>query len=117
MIGPLLLCALGLYVAAGLATAAAFVTVGVAAVLPQPMTFTPGARLLLVPGAAALWPYVLIRWLRAREAGRPMTRTHRAIHRWIWPALALLVALGFTMALVLRPPPEPAQEQTQESKP
>jgi hypothetical protein len=36
-----------------------------------------------------------------------MTRTHRRIHRALWPTLALLVALGFTLALVLRPPPEP----------
>jgi hypothetical protein len=35
-----------------------------------------------------------------------MTRGHRAFHRMLWPALALAVALGFTMALVLRPPPE-----------
>jgi hypothetical protein len=25
----------------------------------------------------------------------------------LWPVLAVLVALGFTMALALRPPPEP----------
>jgi hypothetical protein len=67
MIGTVLLCALALYVAAGIVTAVAFVTVGIAAVLPQPMTFTPGARLLLVPGATALWPYVLVRWLKARQ--------------------------------------------------
>lgn len=36
-----------------------------------------------------------------------MTRGHRTFHRLLWPALALIVALGFTMALVLRPPPEP----------
>ncbi len=35
-----------------------------------------------------------------------MTRGHRSFHRMIWPALAVIVALGFTMALVLRPPPE-----------
>jgi hypothetical protein len=35
-----------------------------------------------------------------------MTRTHRMVHRLLWPALALIVALGVTMALVLRPPPE-----------
>jgi hypothetical protein len=35
-----------------------------------------------------------------------MTRGHRAFHRMLWPALALIVAFGFTMALVLRPPPE-----------
>ena len=38
-----------------------------------------------------------------------MTRDHRSVHRVLWPCLALLVALGFTMALALRPPPEPAQ--------
>ena len=36
-----------------------------------------------------------------------MTRTHRRIHRVLWPLMALIVALGFTTALVLRPPPEP----------
>jgi hypothetical protein len=42
-----------------------------------------------------------------------MTRTHRRIHRVLWPVMALVVALGFTMALVLRPPPEtPAVEQS-----
>ena len=56
-----------LYVAAGLCTAAAFVTVGAARVLPHPTTFTLGARILLFPGAAALWPYVLMRWLKARH--------------------------------------------------
>jgi len=38
-----------------------------------------------------------------------MTRKHRSVHRLLWPALALTVALGFAMALYLRPPkaPEP----------
>jgi hypothetical protein len=35
-----------------------------------------------------------------------MTRSHRMAHRLIWPLLALLVGLGFAMALVLRPPPD-----------
>lgn len=38
-----------------------------------------------------------------------MTRKHRSVHRLLWPGLALIVAFGFTMALALRPPPEPAQ--------
>ena len=37
-----------------------------------------------------------------------MTRGHRRIHRLLWPVLAVVVALGFTMALVKRPPLEPA---------
>jgi hypothetical protein len=36
-----------------------------------------------------------------------MTRGHRTFHRMLWPVLAVLVALGVTMALVKRPPPEP----------
>jgi hypothetical protein len=36
-----------------------------------------------------------------------MTRGHRTVHRLLWPVLAVMVALGFTLALVKRPPPEP----------
>ncbi len=52
-----------LYVGIGLAVAIAFAFAGVTRVQPQPMT--AGARLLLIPGAAALWPYILLRWIRA----------------------------------------------------
>jgi len=47
-----------------------------------------------------------------------MTRLHRSFHRMLWPALAVLVALGFTMALALRPPPEQpdAPAQTENGK-
>lgn len=54
-----------LYVAIGACVAVAFVSTGIGRVLPQPTTFTPAARLVLLPGAAALWPYVLLRWLRS----------------------------------------------------
>jgi hypothetical protein len=37
-----------------------------------------------------------------------VTRTHRSLHRIVWPILAALVALGVVLALWLRPPPEPA---------
>jgi len=42
----------------------------------------------------------------ALAEGQAMTRGHRTVHRLLWPVLAVLVALGFTMALVERPPPE-----------
>jgi hypothetical protein len=35
-----------------------------------------------------------------------MTRGHRRVHRLLWPVLAVLIAFGFTMALVKRPPQE-----------
>ena len=55
-----LLYAVELYVAAGICVAIAFAIFGVTRVVP--MTATIGARLLFMPGAAALWPYVLYRW-------------------------------------------------------
>jgi hypothetical protein len=64
----ILLYALALYALIGLATAVAFVTVGVNQVLPPAATVTPGARILLLPGAAVLWPYVLARWLKSPSA-------------------------------------------------
>jgi hypothetical protein len=45
-----------------------------------------------------------------------MTRKHRFAHRIVWPALTVLVALAFTMSLVLRPPPDPPA-QSAETKP
>lgn len=35
-----------------------------------------------------------------------MRRPHRRAHRLIWPTLALVVAFGFVMALMLRAPEE-----------
>lgn len=67
-IDMILVYALALYAAIGLAIAVAFVTVGLSAVLPPAMPASVGARILFVPGATALWPYVLSRWLRARPA-------------------------------------------------
>jgi hypothetical protein len=61
-IATLLLCGLALYLATGVAVGVAFVTMGVTAV--QPASVTAGARVLLLPGAIALWPLVLSRWLR-----------------------------------------------------
>ena len=61
----IVLLALTLYAATGIATAAAFLVFGVTRVLPEPAQVTLGARIVLFPGAVALWPYVLIRWLRS----------------------------------------------------
>jgi hypothetical protein len=57
--------ALALYPAAGTVIAAAFLVFGVTRVLPAPASITLGARILLFPGALALWPYVLVRWLKS----------------------------------------------------
>jgi len=39
-----------------------------------------------------------------------MRRTHRAVHRALWPILALLVGLGLALALALRAPPPDASQ-------
>jgi hypothetical protein len=54
---------LALYAIIGAVTALAFVTFGVTRV--QPASVSLGARVLILPGAAALWPYVLARWIKA----------------------------------------------------
>jgi hypothetical protein len=53
------------YFGVGLAVAIPFVVFGVAQVLSRPARVTAGARVLLLPGAALLWPLVLARWLQA----------------------------------------------------
>ena len=59
-----LLNALALYAAIGIVTALAFVAFGITRVQPAPVSL--GARILILPGAAALWPCVLRRWIKAR---------------------------------------------------
>ena len=60
----IVLLTVALYAAAGVAIAVAFLAFGVTRVLPQRASVTLGARIMLFPGAVALWPYVLIRWLK-----------------------------------------------------
>jgi hypothetical protein len=67
VLAPLLLAAAVLYGVAGVVVALSFVTVGLDAVLPAGTPVTIGARMLFVPGAAALWPIVLRRWLQSRR--------------------------------------------------
>ena len=57
------LIALAAYAAIGAVTALGFATFGVTRV--QPTQLSLGARFVIMPGAAALWPYVLARWIKA----------------------------------------------------
>jgi hypothetical protein len=65
LVATLVLAAIIAYAAAGVVTALAFVSFGVVRVLREPAPVTWPARILLIPGAAALWPYVLWRWAQA----------------------------------------------------
>lgn len=56
---------LAFYVAAGFVAGLAFVIFGVTTVQGAPVTV--GARILLLPGATALWPLVISRWFQSRR--------------------------------------------------
>jgi hypothetical protein len=56
---------LTLYFALGAAFALVFVTVGVQRLDPQAQGAGWGFRLLIFPGAAALWPLLALRWAGA----------------------------------------------------
>ena len=66
VIAAILFGMLVIYVAIGLLAGVAFVVGGVARVQPAPVTI--GARILLLPGATALWPLVLARWFSSQRA-------------------------------------------------
>ena len=64
-VAMVLIAGVAVYAAVGIVTGLAFVLFGVSRVPPEPASVTAGARILLLPGAAVLWPIVLGRWLKA----------------------------------------------------
>jgi hypothetical protein len=68
------------YAGLGAAFALAFVTVGVGRVDALARGAGVGFRLAILPGVVALWPLLLVRWLRG--GGQPEERNaHRAAAR------------------------------------
>lgn len=63
----ILLTALAAYLLVGLAFAIPFAIKGAAAIDPVAGHATRGFRILVIPGAAALWPLLLLRWARSPE--------------------------------------------------
>lgn len=105
----LLLSSLGVYLAIGAVFALGFVTLGVSRIDHAAKGAPVGFRLLIFPGATALWPWLLLRWIRRAEAGhwpreatRAVARLRRA-HALIWMFLGPLLLAGLILALLLRP--------------
>lgn len=65
-----LLIVIALYGVAGVCFAVAFVVSGVARIDARAAGSGVGFRLLILPGAAALWPVLAVRWARAGRGGR-----------------------------------------------
>lgn len=55
------------YVGIGLFFASAFVTTGVGRIDPSAAHAPIGFRLIIIPGAVALWPLLAVRWLRGQQ--------------------------------------------------
>jgi hypothetical protein len=77
-IAGLALCVLALYAGLGLAFAVAFAAEGAAALDPNARGASLGFRILIVPGSAALWPFLLRRWLRGDRTVPIERNAHRA---------------------------------------
>lgn len=56
-----------LYFAVGVLFATAFVTLGVGRVDSLAQGTGLGFRLIILPGCAALWPLLLLRWMGAKQ--------------------------------------------------
>lgn len=73
----LLVGAAGLYLAAGVVFGVAFVPFGVGRIDPAAKGAPLGFRLLIAPGAVALWPYLLARWAAGAKAPPEESNAHR----------------------------------------
>lgn len=68
------LATLGAYLALGIAFGIAFITRGVDRIDPAMRISPARVRILILPGVAALWPLLLVKWIRAPRptpASRP----------------------------------------------
>ena len=66
------------YAAVGLAFALAFAAVGAARLDANARGGSLGFRILILPGATALWPLLLRRWLRGAHEPPVERNAHRA---------------------------------------
>ena len=102
----ILLSALGVYLSLGVPFAAAFVTRGVQRLDPAAVNSSWSFRLLILPGVAALWPFLLRRWMRGSPPPAPpdpramrIERTRRVLltsGAW-WAAVLLFYFIFATL--------------------
>ena len=67
MLADVLLLSMGSYLALGAGFAVAFAVWGARMIDPAGVGMPFSVRLLILPGAAALWPLLLVKWLRRQS--------------------------------------------------
>jgi hypothetical protein len=94
--------ALGYYLAVGLLFGLVFVTVMIGRVDPAAAGSSWRFRLLVLPGVAALWPLLAMRWTARGELRT--ARRLRAVHVVLWLVLGPLALFLLWEAIEHRPP-------------
>jgi hypothetical protein len=77
MIAAIALILFGVYLACGFLFALPFAFLGVGRIDPHASHGSWGFRLLIIPGATALWPILLLRWARGIHQPREERTAHR----------------------------------------
>ncbi|MDX2017334.1 MAG: hypothetical protein SFY95_06800 [Planctomycetota bacterium] len=101
-----LLAIVGTYAGVGIPIALALAFSGLHRFDPAARGAGIGFRLLITPGLAALWPWALWRWWRARASSEPAPAgvAHRRAHARAWlilaPVLAALLVLAFRATMI-----------------
>ena len=106
------------YAVLGIVFALAFAWRGVVSIDPVARGSTIGFRLIVMPGAAVLWPWLAVRWWRTSSSGVvvPGERTEDwqgpserlRLRAWVmWIVLAPIIALLLAVALRSRAPNPP----------
>ncbi len=80
-VARVLVWAVTLYLVLGAAFAVPFVIWGVGRIDPAAKTGTPGFKILIVPGVAALWPLLLMRLLSGRTSPPDQRTAHHPPRR------------------------------------
>jgi hypothetical protein len=77
MIAAIFLFTLGIYLTTGFLFSLAFVIFGVGKIDSHAVHGSWGFRVLIVPGAAALWPILVRRWIRGEQEPPEQCDAHR----------------------------------------
>ncbi len=94
------------YLAVGLVFAVAFAWRGAGAIDAAAAVGGLGFRLLLIPGATLLWPWMVRKWARG-DSGLPglaPARVLRRRHLPMWVSLGPLALVGLALAVAARGP-------------